>query len=195
VDDDESFLRSVTRLLRARGFAVVPHASADDFLNGFRPHTSGCVVTDLRMPGMDGLGLQEALHRAGSSLPVVFFTGQGEIPAAVRAMRGGAEDFLTKDAPQDDLVAAVNRALRRNEEDRARHASGIAFREKFDLLTDREREILRHVVSGRLNKQIAADLGIHERTVKLHRTNLTRKLCTHSVAELTRKVEKAGVFA
>jgi len=109
-------------------------------------------------------------------------------------MRGGAEDFLTKQAPKRDLIAAVNRALAQNEHNRAERARLQALRQPFELLTDREREVLRHVVQGKLNKQIPADLGIHERTVKLHRTNLTAKLHVHSVAELTRMVKEAGVF-
>jgi FixJ family two-component response regulator len=194
VDDDVSFLRSVSRLLRAAGFQVVIHNSAAELLTELRPDTPGCVITDLMMPGMDGMALQEALRMAGSPLPLIFLTGCGDIPTTVQAMRGGAEDFLTKSAPKDDLIAAVNRALARNQQDQARQARLLALRQPFELLTEREREVLRHVVQGQLNKQIAADLGIHERTVKLHRTHLTTKLGVHSVAELTRLVQAAGVF-
>jgi FixJ family two-component response regulator len=194
VDDDVSFLRAVSRLLRASGFRVVIHNSAAEFLAELRPDLTGCVITDLMMPGMDGMALQEALRQAGSTLPLVFLTGQGDIPTTVQAMRGGAVDFLTKRAPKEDLIAAVNRALVQNLQEQARQARMLALRQPFELLTDREREVLRHVVQGKLNKQIAADLGIHERTVKLHRTNLTTKLGVHSVAELTRLVEAAGVF-
>ena len=193
MDDDVSFLRSVSRLLRASGFQVVIHNSAAEFLAELRPEMTGCVITDLMMPGMDGMALQEALRKAGSPLPLVFLTGQGDIPTTVQAMRGGAVDFLTKRAPKEDLIAAVNRALARNQQEQARQARLLALRQPFELLTDREREVLRHVVQGKLNKQIAADLGIHERTVKLHRTNLTTKLGVHSVAELTLMVRAAGV--
>ncbi len=192
VDDDLSFLRSLSRLLRASGFRVVIHNSAQEFLAMLKPDEAGCVVTDLMMPGMDGMALQEALRKAGSLLPIVFLTGHGDIPTTVQAMRGGAEDFLTKHAPKADLIAAVNRALARNEQDRAESARWRALQERFESLTDREREVLRHVVHGKLNKQIAADLGIHERTVKLHRTHLTSKLQVHSVAELTRMAQEAG---
>ena len=192
VDDDVSFLRSVSRLLRASGFQVVIHNSAAEFLAMLQPDTTGCLVSDLKMPGMDGMALQEALQKAGSPLPILFLTGHGEIPITVQAMRRGAEDFLTKHAPKEDLIAAVNRALVRNEQDRAARARLLTLRRPFELLTDREREVLRHVVEGKLNKQIAADLGIHERTVKLHRTNITTKLRVHSVAELTRMVQEAG---
>jgi len=193
VDDDVSFLRAVSRLLRASGFQVVIHNSAAEFLAELRPAMTGCVITDLMMPGMDGMALQEALRKAGNPLPLVFLTGQGDIPTTVQAMRGGAVDFLTKRAPKEDLIAAVNRALARNQQEQTRQARLLALRQPFELLTERESEVLRHVVQGKLNKQIAADLGIHERTVKLHRTKLTTKLGVHSVAELTLMVRAAGV--
>ncbi|MEI6655004.1 MAG: response regulator [Verrucomicrobiota bacterium] len=194
VDDDVSFLRSVARLLRASGFQVVIHNSAVEFLAELRPEMHGCVITDLMMPGMDGMALQEALRTTGNALPLVFLTGQGDIPTTVQAMQGGAVDFLTKHASKDDLIAAVNRALARNQQEQAHQAKLQALRQPFELLTERESEVLRHVVQGKLNKEIAADLGIHERTVKLHRTHLTTKLQVHSVAELTRMVQAAGVF-
>ena len=194
VDDDVSFLRAVSRLLRASGFRVVIHNSAAEFLAELQPEMTGCVITDLIMPGMDGMALQEALRKAGSPMPLVFLTGQGDIPTTVQAMRGGAVDFLTKRAPKEDLIAAVNRALVQNLQAQTRQARLLALRQPFGLLSDREREVLGHVVQGKLNKQIAADLGIHERTVKLHRTNLTTKLGVHSVAELTLMVQAAGEF-
>jgi len=194
VDDDLSFLRSLSRLLRASGLHVVAYNSAAEFLAGLRPGMKGCVITDLMMPGIDGMALQGALLKAGNPLPIVFLTGHGDIPTTVQAMRGGAEDFLTKQAPKAELLAAVNRALARNEQDRAERARLESLRQPFALLTDREREVLQHVLQGKLNKQIAADLGIHERTVKLHRTSITTKLRVHSVAELSRLAQEAGVF-
>lgn len=194
VDDDASFLRATARLLRASGFHVTPFSSAAEFLAEIKPDTAGCVITDFQMPGMDGMALQAALQAAGDPLPVVFLTGRGDIPTSVQAMRRGAEDFLTKQAPKADLLAAVQRALARDELNRCERARVRALRQPFKQLTDREREVLRHVVRGEPNKQIAAALGIHERTVKLHRTNLTTKLNVHSVAELTRLVQEAGVF-
>jgi two-component system, LuxR family, response regulator FixJ len=194
VDDDVSFLRSISRLLRVSGFHAVIHNSAAEFLAELQPDMNGCVITDLMMPGTDGMALQEALRKAGSPLPILFLTGHGDIPITVQAMRSGAEDFLTKQAPKKDLIAAVNRALAHNQQQRVERARLQALRQPFGLLTDREREVLRHVVQGKLNKQIAADLGIHERTVKLHRTHITAKLQVHSVAELTRMVQEAGVF-
>lgn len=193
VDDDMSFLRAVSRLLRASGLHVTAFDSAEGFLAHIKPDLAGCVVTDLKMPGMDGLALQQALRKTGSLLPILFLTGHGDIPATVQAMRGGADDFLTKHAPKEDLIAAVKRALARNAQSRAEFDHLRALRQPFEALTEREREVLRHVLQGKLNKQIAADLGIHERTVKLHRTSITTKLAVHSVAELAHLVREAGV--
>jgi two-component system, LuxR family, response regulator FixJ len=194
VDDDVSHLRSISRLLRAAGFEVVIHNSAAEFLSELRSDMTGCVITDLMMPGMDGIELQQAMAKVGSLLPIIFLTGQGDIPTTVEAMRGGAEDFLTKHAPKEELLAAIHRALAHNEEILLKQQKRLKLLEPFEKLTDRERQVLRHVVQGQLNKQIAADLGIHERTVKLHRTHITTKLGVHSVAELTRMVQDAGVF-
>jgi len=194
VDDDVAFLRAVSRLLRAAGFRVVMHNSAAELLADLRPDTQGCVISDLMMPDMDGWALQAALHQADSLLPLVFLTGHGDVATCVHAMRAGAEDFLTKEAPQEAWLAAVARALARNQLELARQAQLRALRRPFELLTARECEVLQHVVDGQLNKQISADLSIHERTVKLHRTHITTKLGVRSVAELTRMVQAAGVF-
>lgn len=196
VDDDSSFLLSVSRLLRASGFAVKCFSTAEDFLGQLAsdPVTSGCVIVDLQMPGLSGLDLQEQMAKSGHLMPVIFLTGHGDIPSTVRAMRGGAEDFLTKRASKQELLDAVNRALSRDKRERAERARLARLRERFDALTEREREVLAHVVQGKLNKQIAADLAIHERTVKLHRTGITTKLQVRSVAELTRLAQEAGVL-
>lgn len=194
VDDDISFLRSISRLLRLSGFHVVIHNSAAEFMGSLKPDATGCVISDLMMPGMNGIALQNALTEAGSSLPILFLTGHGDIPTTVKAMRHGAVDFLTKHAPKKDLIDAVHRALAKNAEDRASRELEHARLQAFEVLTKREREVLRHVVQGKMNKEIAADLGIHERTVKLHRTSITTKLRVHSVAELTRMVQEAGVI-
>lgn len=193
VDDDAAFLAAAARLLRAHGFPVQTFPSATALLAALLPETRGCVIADLRMPGASGLDLQEALARSGTSLPVIFLTGAGDIPSTVRAMRSGAEDFLEKRCPQEDLVGAVNRALVRDAGTHAERTRMQALRAGFDALTAREREVLRHVVRGRLNKQIAADLGIHERTVKLHRTAITTKLKVHSAVELARLWQAAGL--
>lgn len=193
VDDDASFLKAVSRLLRAAGYEVRTFSGAKEFLAQLAD-TPGCVIADLQMPGLSGLELQAAMTRAGHALPVVFLSGRGDIPTTVRAMRQGAEDFLTKTAPKAELLAAVKRAIERDARQRAERDRVRALRLRLDLLTPREREVLRHVVRGRLNKQIAADLNIHERTVKLHRTAITTKLLVPSVAELTRLVQAAGEF-
>ena len=195
VDDDAQFLAAVSRLLRANGFAVKTFASAAEFLAQRKDDAPGCLVTDVRMPGMNGLELQAALARSGNPLATLFLTGHGDIPSSVRAMREGAEDFLEKRAPKAELLDAVSRALARDAREREARARRQELRVRFDALTPREFEVLGHVVRGRLNKQIAGDLGIHERTVKLHRTAITTKLRVQSVAELTRLTEEAGLFA
>ncbi len=184
VDDDAAFLAGAERLLRASGYAVASFASAAEFLARRAPCAAGCVVADLDMPGMDGLALQAALAGSDAPLPVVFLTGRGDIPTSVRAMRSGAEDFLTKTAPKEALIAAIERALARDARERSDRARRQALQVRFDRLTPREREVLMHVLRGRLNKQIAADLGIDERSVKRHRTSLMSKLEVGSVAEL-----------
>ena len=194
VDDDASFLKSVSRLLQAEGYQVRAFESAKAFLDQLAPEMSGCVLADLRMPGTNGLELQEALAKSANPLPVVFLSAQGDIPTTVQAMRRGAEDFLTKLSPKEKLLDAVKRALARGAQERTERVRLAELRGRFDALTPRELEVLELVVQGKLNKQIAADLGINERTVKLHRTNLTRRLQVQSVAELTRLVEVAGLF-
>jgi FixJ family two-component response regulator len=194
VDDDASFLRSVSRLLSAVGYSVQTFESAQDFLNRLSPEMSGCVVADLQMPGMNGLELQRALKQSANPLPVIFLTGQGDIPTTVIAMRGGAVDFLVKRAPKEELLAAVERAFERGTRERQQRDHLQNLRGRFEELSKRELEVLERVVQGWMNKQIAADLNIIERTVKLHRTNLTRKLGVQSVAELTRLVDEAALF-
>ena len=194
VDDDASFLKSMSRLLRAAGYSVQTFESAKKFLDQLAPEMSGCVLADLQMPGFNGLELQEALGKSANPLPVVFLSAQGDIPTTVQAMRRGAEDFLTKLSPKEQLLDAVTRALARGAQERGERVRLQELRARFDELTPRELEVLEHVVRGKLNKQIADDLKISERTVKLHRTNLTRTLRVQSVAELTRLVGEAGLF-
>jgi two-component system response regulator FixJ len=187
VDDDASFLKSVSRLLRSAGYPVQTFESAASFLAQLGPELAGCVLADLHMPGLNGLELQAALIKSSNPLPIVFLSAQGDVPTTVKAMRHGAEDFLTKLCSKENLLDAVRRALSRGAGERKR-------RQCLALLSSRELEVLNHVVRGRLNKQIAGDLGINIRTVKLHRTNLTRKLGVQSVAELTRLAEASGWF-
>ena len=169
--------------------------SASDFLGLRDENAPGCVLADLQMPGMNGLELQAALGQSANPLPLLFLTGHGSIPSSVRAMRSGAEDFLEKRAPKERLLDAVKRALARDAQERQARARQREVRARFEKLTKRELEVLGHVVQGRLNKQIAGDLEIHERTVKLHRTAITTKLRVQSVAELTRLTDEAGLFA
>jgi FixJ family two-component response regulator len=186
VDDDASFLAATARMLRASGFAVRTFGSAAQFLNQAELDVPGCVLLDLQMPEINGLELQETLATLERRLPVIFLSGQGDIPASVKAMRRGAEDFLTKLAPKEALLDAVQRAFDRDARERAERARLAALHGRFAALTSRESEVLRHVVAGKLNKQIAFDLAIHERTVKLHRTAIMTKLKVTSVAELTK---------
>ena len=195
VDDNAPFLAATSRLLRASGFAVQTFASAADFLTQRHENAPGCVLADVQMPGMNGLELQAALARSTNPLPILFLTGHGDIPSSVRAMRDGAEDFLEKRAPKEQLLAAIERAMARDVREREALARQRELRARFDALTKRELEVLGYVVRGKLNKQIAGDLGIHERTVKLHRAAITTKLHVQSVAELTRLTDEAGVCA
>jgi FixJ family two-component response regulator len=194
VDDDASFLSAAARLLRASGFAVWPFNSALEFLAQLDPETPGCALLDLQMPEMNGLDLQAALARTRKAMPVIFLSGHGDVPSAVRAMREGAEDFLEKSAPKEKLLEAVRRAIARDAQERATRARTREVQARFERLSDREREVLDHVLRGALNKQIAGDLGICERTVKLHRTSITTKLGVQSVAELARLAQEAGTF-
>ena len=186
VDDDASFLTAVARLLLASGFAVKTFASADDFLSRPEPDVPGCVIVDLQMPVMNGLDLQKALAKEGCALPVIFLTGQGDIPSTVQAMRRGAEDFLTKTASKEELLDAVHRAIDRDRRERTGRTRQDALAARFATLTPREREVLEQVMMGKLNKQIAYDLGINERTVKLHRTSIKSKLNVCSTNEMTK---------
>jgi len=184
VDDDQSFLTGMSRFLRAAGFTVSACESGTELLSRVSPQTRGCVVADLAMPGINGLELQALLAGGGVTMPVVFLTGHGDIPSSVRAMRGGAVDFLEKLAPREHLIAAITSALAR---DAGTHAACLRLAERqrrLAALTHRERQVLALVVAGKMNKQIAATLGIHERTVKLHRTAITTKLGVHAVAQL-----------
>jgi len=195
VDDDESFLRAVSRLLRASGFTVEVFTAAREFLAKLQPNTPGCLVADLRMPEMDGLELQAALAKTRNALPVIFLTSKGDIPSTVTAMRGGAEDFLEKGAPKEQILNAVRRALARDDRDRGERERALQARTLLESLTDREREVLACVLRGALNKETAAELGISERTVKMHRKHITTKLGVPSVGEMAQLAQAAGILA
>lgn len=194
VDDDASFRTALRRMLTAAGFEVHAFASGAELLAQALPDECGCVLADLQLPELNGLDLQQELGRAGVALPFVFLTGHGDVPSAVCAMRQGAVDFLDKCAPQETVIAAIERALQRDATEREARARQEQLSRRFAALTVREWEVLRHVVNGRMNKQISAELGIHERTVKLHRTAITTKVGVRSVAELTTLVRAAGVL-
>lgn len=195
VDDDPSFRNAISRLVRAGGYAVQTFTSATEFLQTERADAPGCVLLDLQMPGPSGLDLQSALAGSDQPLPIVFLTGKGDIPTSVRAMRAGADDFLTKPVSKDVLLRAIERALVRDKQERERRTRRRELRARFDTLTPREREVMAHVLSGQLNKQIASDLHASERTIKAHRANIMAKLQVQSVAELAHLAHEAGIAA
>ncbi|MGK3963414.1 response regulator transcription factor [Sorangium sp. So ce118] len=190
VDDDPSVLRALERLLRAAGHAVEAYASPGAFLERAPSERPGCAVIDLRMPGLDGIELQEQLSRRGCPLPIVFLTGHGDVPSSVRAMKAGATDFLTKPCDDTDLLAAVARAIERDARARAALGEQQALRTRFEALTPREREVCLRVAQGLMNKQIADELGAAEKTIKVHRGRVMEKLGVESVAELVRLVDR-----
>jgi FixJ family two-component response regulator len=192
VDDDPSLLRALTRLLTASDYAVQTFASAKEFLERRQPERRGCLVIDLRMPGINGLELQAALAGDPNPLPVIFLTGHGNIAASVHAMKSGAEDFLTKPLQKEDLLRAVRQALEHDVERFARREYRRELQERFDLLTPREREVLEQIVAGRLNKEIATRLDASERTIKAHRASIMEKMHVHSPAELGYLMQKLG---
>jgi FixJ family two-component response regulator len=193
VDDDPSFLLAQSRMLRVAGIPVCTFHAARLLLDCLSPDDRGCIVTDLFMPGMSGLELQAELAQAGVVLPIVFLTGRPDIPSTVHAMRDGAVDFLEKSAPGEMLIDAIRRALA---SDAAAHESrqyAAELRRRFSRLTAREEEVLGYVLGGSMNKQIAATLGIHERTVKLHRTAITMKLGVRTAAQISEMAHEAGI--
>ena len=193
VDDDAGVLKALSRVLRSRGYEVRPYASPRAFLADHDPAAPGCAVLDVAMPGLDGLALQHALTADGTPRPVIFITGRGDVPTSVRAMKAGAVDFLTKPVSDTDLVQAIVRARAQDAKAREERAEMAAIAEKLARLTPREREVLSHVVAGRLNKQIAGDLGTVEKTIKVHRSRMMEKLGVRTVADLVRMAEKAGI--
>ena len=193
VDDDASVLKSLGRMLRRAGFAVEGFPSGQDFLAHPPAPGPSCVILDVRMPGLDGLELQASLAARGCPPAIVFISGSSDIPISVRAMKAGAVDFLTKPYSADDLLDAVRRAVARNEVEQARHARSEAIAGRMRTLSRREAEVLSQVVTGRLNKQIAGELGITEKTVKVHRARVMRKMQADSVADLVRMGEALGV--
>jgi FixJ family two-component response regulator len=193
VDDDAGVLKALSRLLRAKGYEVRSFTSPKEFLAHHDLSIPGCAVLDVAMPGLDGLALQQTLTAGGSHRPVIFLTGKGDIPTSVRAMKAGAIDFLTKPASDADLLGAIARAEEQDARLRQRREELASIQARMVTLTPREREVLAHVVAGRLNKQIAGDLGTVEKTIKVHRGRMMEKLGVRTVADLVRLAEKAGI--
>jgi FixJ family two-component response regulator len=193
VDDDPSFRKAVMRLLRAAKYEVRAYASASEFLDSAAPDLPGCILLDLAMPGLSGLDLQQAIASMSEPLPIIFLTGNGDIPASVRALKAGAVDFLTKPVEQANLLRAIEVALEQDKVARLSRATLRDLQERYQTLTPREREVLAHVLSGKLNKQIGFDLGTTERTIKAHRASIMQKLGMQSVAELVRFGQELGV--
>ena len=193
VDDYAPGRKSISRLLRAAGFAVAAFASAQEFLAQYDPAAYGCLVLDLAMPDVGGLELQSILADKGSFLPIIFLTAHGDVPTSVQAMKHGAVDFLTKPVNDEDLLAAVRVAIEKDRVLRREQTELYEIRERLAALTPREREVLEYVVAGRLNKQIASDLGTVEQTVKIHRAHVMQKMKVHSVAELVRLTQRCGI--
>ena len=193
VDDDPGVLKALTRLLRSKGHEVRAFASSTEFLAQHDSSVRGCAILDVSMPDLDGLKLQTALMASGAERPVIFITGGGDIPATVRAMKAGAIDFLTKPVNSRALLAAIKRAMEIDAKARESQKDLELINCRISALTPREREVLTHVIAGRLNKQIAAELGIVEKTIKLHRGRMMRKMGVRTVADLVRIAERAGI--
>ena len=193
VDDDASVRKSLSRLLRSAGLHVEAFASANEFLNREPFYGNGCIVLDIKMPGFSGTELFDELCKADYSMPVVFVTGHGDIPMSVQTLKQGAVDFLTKPVDDEQLLNAVKLALERDETEREQHINTICIRQRLKTLSPREYEVLTHVITGMMNKEIAYALGISEKTIKVHRSRVMSKLGVSSVADLVRLTEKAGV--
>jgi FixJ family two-component response regulator len=193
VDDDASVRQSLSFLLRSLRYRVETFDSADGFLSRDRYDGIGCIITDVKMPGMSGLDLQDTVGRGDNPLPIIFITGHGDLPMGVRAMKKGAVDFLAKPFDDEDLISAIAAALDKCRKARQASEDVTNAQNRFDKLSPREHDVLRHVISGRLNKQIAGELDIAEQTVKIHRGRIMKKLGVDSIAELVRLAEKAGI--
>jgi FixJ family two-component response regulator len=193
LDDEPKMVKALTRLLTAEDFTVHGFTSVETFLDVGRTDEPNCLVLDVAMPELNGLELQQRLAQDDMLLPIVFLTGRGDIPMSVQAIKAGAVDFLTKPVQDADLLRAVNAALKRSTEQRESITAIASLRQRHANLTPRECEVMEHVVAGRLNKQIAAELGTGEHTIKVHRARVMKKMGVQSVAELVRVAERLGV--
>jgi FixJ family two-component response regulator len=192
VDDDLSVRRSTERLVRSAGFNVQSFASAGEFLKNPRPEGPACLVLDVRMPGLNGMDLQQELNQSGIRIPIIFITGHGDIPMSVRAMKAGAVEFLTKPFRSRSLLDAIRAAIARDQSACKERSEIGGLREYYERLTPREREVMALVAGGLLNKQVADQLSTTERTIKFHRANIMQKMGATSLADLVRMVEKLG---
>jgi FixJ family two-component response regulator len=193
IDDDAAVRETIEDLLRSVGLEVASFGSTQEFLQCKRPDVPSCIVLDVRLPGASGLEFQNALIQRGVHLPIIFISGHGNIPMSVRAMKSGAVEFLTKPLQEQSLLDAVQAGIQRDRARREEAAFVSELRERFDSLTTREREVMALVVTGRPNKQIAAELKLSEMTVKVHRSQVTRKMRARSVIDLVRMADKLGI--
>ena len=193
VDDDPLIRDALEQLVRSVGITVVVFPSAQAFLDAELPDRPGCLVSDIRMPELSGLDLQDELNRKGITIPIIFMTGHGTVPMSVRAMKSGALDFIEKPFEDQELLDAINRAIKQSRMVKKKEAERDVIEQHLNLLTSREHEILTLVIAGMLNKQIAYDLGMSENTVKTHRARIMRKMSVNSLAELVRSTEKINL--
>jgi FixJ family two-component response regulator len=193
VDDDPSMRRALESLLRSVGHDVRLYSSAPEFMQSVRPDAPGCLVLDVRLPGMSGLAFQQELARAGAALPIIFITGHGDVPMTVRAMKAGAAEFLTKPFDDQVLLDAIHAAIERDRSRRRDDAGLATLRTLYTSLTERERQVMSHVAAGWVNKRIAAELQLSLVTIKVHRGQVMRKMQAKSVAELVRMADRLGV--
>jgi FixJ family two-component response regulator len=194
VDDDPSFRRSIEMLIGSAGINTQGFSSAEEFLRSRRPDIPACLVLDVRLPQSSGLDLQQELAKAGVQIPIIFITGHGDIPMTVQAMKAGATEFLTKPFREQDLVDAIHKAINFDRAARLQRAKLEGLRGRYQSLTPREREVMAHVVTGLLNKQVAEELGTTEKTIKVHRGHLMRKMGMQSLADLVRAAERLGIL-